>query len=147
MENEQSHEETIELFLTIKEFINTLEESADSEIQISGVLTLFKSIIGYLEAGENVRSSQSEVLHSLNESSQANVKGFIEIYDRIETLEKNVSDLASNSAKLGMEVMKLAETAAKIPVINIDNLLKTLNEHAEEINENTASIKAINGKG
>jgi len=146
MQNEQSSEETHGLFESIKEFIDTIEESENSEIKVNGIISLFKILIQHLEADDNVSSHQSELLHSLNESQQANMECFIELYDRITKLEKNVIDIASNSSKLAEEVVKLAETAKKIPVINIDKLLKTLNEHSEEINENAASIKVIKDK-
>lgn len=146
MKNEELSEDTQGLYETLKEFIDTLKESSDNESQIGGILTLLKSIIELLEADRNVSSHQSKVLYSLNESSQANVEAFTELYERVATLEKKIIELASNSSELAKQVMKLAETAKEIPVINIDNLLKTLNEHAEEINENTASIKVIKDK-
>lgn len=146
MKNEELSEDTRELYETFNEFIETLKESADNESQISGILTLLKSIIELLQADRSVSSHQSKVLYSLNESSQVNAEAFIELYERIAMLEKNVSDLASNSSVLAQQVVKLAETTNEIPVINIDNLLKTLNKHTEEINGNTASIKAIKNK-
>lgn len=146
MKNEELSEDTQELYETFKEFIDTLKESPDNESQINGILTLLKSIIELLQADRNVSSHQSKVLYSLNESSQVNTEAFTELYERIGTLEKNVSDLASNSSALAQQVVKLAETTKEIPVINIDNLLKTLNEHAEEINENAAAIKIIKDK-
>ena len=142
MENEQSSG----FFESMKEFLDTIEESGTIEMKVNGIISLFKSTIVYLESSANVSSLQSEAISSFNESTQANVEVFIQVDEKITALANMVTDIASNSSKLSEEVVKLAEAAAKIPVINIDNLLKTLNEHSEEINENTASIKAINGK-
>ena len=146
MQNEQSSEEIDGLFESIKKFIDTIAETEDSDRKVNGILSLFKILIQHLQADNNVSSSQSKVIHNLNESQQANLEAFTEIYERIETLEKKIIELASNSSELAKQVVKLAETAKEIPEINIDNLLETLNEHAEEINENTASIKAIKDK-
>lgn len=146
MQNEQSFEETQGLFETLKGFIDTLEESPDSERKISGILTLLKSMIELLEADRNVSSQQSETLYTLDKSLQASAKAAIEFDDRITKLNELVIEVATNSSKLAEEVKEIAETAAKIPAINIDNLLKTLNKHAEEINQNAASIKEIKDK-
>jgi methyl-accepting chemotaxis protein len=146
MQNEQLPEETQGLFETLKEFIDTLEESPDSESQVSGILTLLKSIIELSEADRKVSYSQNELLNNINESSQVNVKAVVELDQRITKLENIVIELASNSEKLAEQVKELAENAVNIPVINIDNLLKTLNEHSDEINENAASIEDIRDK-
>tara|TARA_R110002050_G_scaffold992_1_gene6808 strand:- start:5543 stop:5992 length:450 start_codon:yes stop_codon:yes gene_type:complete len=146
MQNEQLPEETQGLFETLKEFIDTLEESPDSESQVSGILTLLKSIIELSEADRKVSYSQNELLNNINESSQVNVKAVVELNQRITKLENIVIELASNSEKLAEQVKELAENAVNIPVINIDNLLKTLNEHSDEINENAASIEDIRDK-
>ncbi len=143
MQNEQSPEETQGLFETLKDFINTLEESPDSESQVSGILILLKSIIELLEADRNVSSKQSETIYNLDKALQANVKVAVEFDERITKLNELIIDIATNSSKLAEQVKELAENAAKIPAINIDNLLKTLNEHADEINENAANIKTI----
>ena len=141
MENEQSG-----FFESMNEFLDTIEESGNIEMKVNGIISLLKSTFVYLESNANISSIQSEAIHSFNESSQANLNAFTELYERVATLEKNFIELASNSSELAKQVVKLAETAAKIPVINIDNLLSKLNEHAEEINENTASIKLIKDK-
>lgn len=146
MQNEQLPEETQGLFETLKEFIDTLEESPDSESQVSGILTLLKSIIELSEADRKVSYSQNELLNNINESSQVNVKAVVELDQRITKLENIVIELASNSEKLAEQVKELAENAVNIPVVNIDNLLKTLNEHSDEINENAASIEDIRDK-
>lgn len=83
-------------------------------MKVNGIISLFKILIQHLEADANVSSHQSEVIHSLNESQQANMEGFIELYERITTLEKNVADIASNSSRLAEEVVKLAETAKRL---------------------------------
>lgn len=156
MENEQSSG----FFESMKEFLDTIEESGTIEMKVNGIISMFKSTIVYLESSANISSLQSEMLnvldeasqanskmlHILHEAQQANLEVFIKVDEKITTLAKNAEDVTSISSKLAEEVGKLAEAAAKIPVINIDNLLKTLNEHAEEINENTASIKAIKDK-
>jgi methyl-accepting chemotaxis protein len=66
-----------------------------------------------------------------------------EFDEKITKLESMVNELASNSLKLAETVIELTQHTAKIPIIDIDNLLKTLNEHSDEINENAASIKDI----
>jgi len=126
MQNEHSSEETHGLFESIKELIDTIEGSENSEIKVNGIISLFKILIQHLEAGDNVSSHQSELLHKLSESQQANMECFIEFYERIATLEKNVADIASTSSKLAEELTKLAETAAKIPVVNIDNFTQNI---------------------
>ena len=141
MENEQSG-----FFESMNEFLDTIEESGNIEMKVNGIISLLKSTFVYLESSANISSIQSEAIHSFNESSQANLNAFNELYERVATLEKNFIELASISSELSKQTGKIAETAAKIPVINIDNLLETLNEHAEEINENTASIKLIKNK-
>ncbi|MGQ8337335.1 hypothetical protein ACUNWD_12360 [Sunxiuqinia sp. A32] len=146
MQTEQISEETSGVFFTIREFIDTLEESTDSKSQVSGILTLLKSIIQLLEAGGNVRSHQSEFLNSLNESLQANVKVLVEHDQRITKLNELVTEIAKSASSLSQKVKKLAENTAKLPAINVDNLLKTLNEHADEINKNTTSIIEIKDK-
>ena len=143
MQNEQSSEVTHRFFESIKEFIDTIEESENIEIKVNGILSLFKSIIERSEAESNVGYQQNEMLHSINKSLQANLKVANEFDERISTLEKNVTDLALYTSKLNDGVMKLTEIVKKIPAIDIDDLIKTINEHAEEINENTASIKVI----
>ena len=114
MQDEQSSEETPGLFESIKKFIDTIEETEDSDMKVNGILSLFKILIQHLEADNNVSSSQSKVIHSINESQQATLEAFTELYERIATLEKNVSDLASNSSELAKQVVKLAETAKEI---------------------------------
>lgn len=160
MQNEQSLEESQELYGAIKELIDTLEESPDNKSQISGILTLLKTITGQLESNDEIRLYQNELIEKHSEmlnyakntaqiqddSLKASVKVFTEFDERITKLEKLVTDIATNSAQLARKVQELAENAAKIPVINIDNLLKKLNEHSDEINENAASIKAIKDK-
>lgn len=146
MQNGQSSDETLEFFESIKKFIDTLEKSENSERKVNSIVSLIKILVQHFEIDANVSSSQSKSIHSLNQSQQANMEGFIELYERVSTLEKNVADLVSNSSELAKQVMKLAETTKEIPVINVDNLLKTLNQHAEEINQNTAAIKAIKEK-
>ncbi|MCG6190075.1 hypothetical protein [Maribellus maritimus] len=160
MQDEQSFKEAQELFDTINEFIETLEESSDSKNQINGILSLLKTIVELLRSNDETKFHQSKLLdnHSemlnyaqntaqiLDDSLKAQVKIFSEYDDKISKLAKMVSGIASNSAKLGEQVKELAENTAKIPAINIDNLLNTLNEHADEINVNTASIKKIKDK-
>lgn len=139
MENKQSSEGVQEFYVSIKEFIDTIEESETSESKVNGILALFKLIIEHLESGSNVSAQQSKLLYSFNDSFKANLKVASEFDERITKLENMVTDITSNS-------LKLAEITKKIPVINIDNLLKTLNEHSDEINENTASINTIKEK-
>lgn len=146
MQNEQSSEATQGFFKSIKEFIATIEESENIEIKVNGILSLFTSIIEHSEANSNVTYQQNVLLHSINKSLQATVKVANEFDERIATLEKNVTDLALNTSKLTNGVVKLTEIVKKNPAIDIDNLIKTINEHAEEINENTASIKVIKDK-
>lgn len=160
MQDEQSFHESQELYESMRELIETLEESPDNKNQISGMLTLLRTIIGQLEANDEMRFHQNEMLenhsemlhHATNsakiqsESLDAQVIVFIEHEDKISQLAKMVTELATNSAKLGEQVKELAEATAKIPAINIDDLLNTLNEHTDEINQNTASIKEIANK-
>jgi len=146
MQNEQSSDATQGFFKSIKEFIATIEESENIEIKVNGILSLFTSIIEHSEANSNVSYQQNVLLHSINKSLQATVKVANEFDERIATLEKNLTDLALNTSKLTNGVVKLTEIVKKIPAIDIDNLIKTINEHAEEINENTASIKVIKDK-
>ena len=143
MQDEQQPEETQGLFEMLKDFIDNLQESTDNESKINGILTIQKSIIELLEAGGNVRSQQNETLFTLDEALQANVKVAIEHDESIIKLNELIIDIATNSSKLAKQVQGLAENAAKIPVVDIDNLLKTLNEHADEINDNAVTIKAI----
>lgn len=114
MQDEQSSEVTPGLFESIKKFIDTIEETEDTDMKVNGVISLFKILIQHLEADNRVSSSQSKTIHSLNESQQANMEGFIELYERVSTLEKNVSDLALNSSELAQQVVKLTETAKEI---------------------------------
>lgn len=157
MQDEQSFQESQELYETINEFIETLEESPDINSKINGILTLLKTITGELKANDEIRFHHNQLLdnHSKtfdiakntakiqDESLKAQVQIFTEYDEKISKLANIVTELATNSAKLGEQVKELAEATAKIPAINIDNLLKTLNEHADEINENAASIKII----
>jgi hypothetical protein len=114
MQDGQSSEETPGLFESIKKFIDTLEETEDVDMKANGILSLFKILIQHLEADNNISSSQSKVIHSLNESQQATVEAFTELYERIETLEKNVIEIASNSSELAKQVVKLTEAAKNI---------------------------------
>jgi len=139
MENKKSSEESQQIFVVFKEFINNIEESENIKRKISDILTLFKSIIEYLAASSNVSSAAGKSIHSLNESRKAIEKVVYEINERISMLENKVDEIVSIS-------MQLAEITKKIPAINMDKLLKTLTEHADEINENTASIKMIKDK-
>ena len=157
MQDEQSFKESQELYETINEFIETLEESPDINSKINGILTLLKTITGELKANDEIRFHHNQLLdnHSKTvslakntaqiqeDSLKAQVQIFSEYDNKISKLANLVTEIANNSAKLGEQIKRLAENAAKIPVIDVDNLLKTLNEHADEINQNTASIKEI----
>jgi len=114
MNNEELSENTQGLYETLNGFIDTLKESSDNESQISGILTLFESIIELLEADRNVSSHQSKVIHNINESLQANLKVANEFEERISTLEKNITDLALNTSKINAGVLKLTEIVKKM---------------------------------
>lgn len=160
MQDEQSFQESQELYESMRELIDTLEETPDSKSQISGIFTLLRTITGQLEANDEMRFHQNEMLENHSEmlhyakntaqiqddSLKAQVKIFSEYDDKISQLANLVTEIANNSAKFGEQIKGLAENAAKIPVIDVDNLLKTLNEHADEINQNTASIKEFANK-
>lgn len=157
MQNEELSQESQELYESLNELIDTIKKSSDSKGQINGILSVLKTILEQLRANEESQLYRDEItkIHSnmLNhavttsqlqdKSLKAQVQIFTEYDDKIAKLANMVTELATNSAKLAEQIKGIAETSAKIPVIDVDNLLKTLNEHADEINENTASIKAI----
>lgn len=116
MNNEELSEDTQGLYETLKGFIDTLKESPDNESKISGILTLLESIIELLEADRNVSFQQSEAIHSINKSLQANLKVANEFDERFSTLEKNVTDLALNTSKLNDGVVKLTEIIRKMNI-------------------------------
>lgn len=146
MQNEQSPEEMSEFFDTFIKSIDNIYKSDNINDKIDDMLSILKTIFKHSKATQNLIFRQDDTIHLLNKSSQASIKLFIEFENRITKLEKMVTDIATYSATLAEQIQKLAEISAKIPVIDVDNLLKTLNEHANEINENTASIKAIKDK-
>lgn len=114
MQNEQSSEVTHRFFESIKEFIDTIEESENIEIKVNGILSLFKSIIERSEVESNVSYQQNEMLHSINRTLQANLKAANEFDERIITLEKNVTDLALYTSKINDGLLKLTEIVKKI---------------------------------
>jgi methyl-accepting chemotaxis protein len=127
--------ENQELFENYRDFIDTLENTPDSDRQIDGILYLLKTIGNLLETDNDAVKQHNEVLNYLNDTFAANQNIVDEHEEKITELNEliiRIGDIVNNVTD---EIKKLAEHTAKIPVVNVDSLLKTLNEHTEEIND------------
>lgn len=83
------------IFKSVKEFIDTIENLKNTEKKTSAILDLIKSLVEYLEAERNICGSQSELLHLLNQSMQANIKLSAELNRRITQIENKLAESES----------------------------------------------------
>ena len=81
-----------ETFKSVKESIDTIENLSNDQTKVSEILSLFKSVVGYLEAERNITGAQGELLHALNQSLQANIKLSGEFSKRLTKIENKLSE-------------------------------------------------------
>lgn len=132
MKPKEELNETPDFFTDMREYIETLEETNDNNSQINGILYLFKIIANILETDYNTSTEQNELLNNYTASSK---NLFCEHEEKITKLNELIIEIGEIVNKLTDDVKKITELTAEVPIINVENLLKTLNEHTEEIND------------
>jgi len=80
------------IFKSVKDFIDTIEKLEDREKKANAILDVIKSLVEYLEAERNICCSQSELLHALNQSLQANIKLSADLNRRIRKVENKLAE-------------------------------------------------------